>query len=237
MRSVLKVLFGILNTILITFFVSVLPESVDDFLFYFDLESLFALAANLVAIFAFGICFAICVFHGYKSDATDPWAKEKKEMGWLAYAAFVVGTVFFAVGMEVPVFGDLIGFDVFMIIVCVLVAVVFYFLGAFALKELSKYEEMISLLDLKASMKKMTADYTRVDRGSVTYRKYDGDSLEVTIDLFGEGSKVVLDFEPDNTWYTVTGRTVMMYTFEKWAIFVFDKPRHVRVFQSKVHSN
>lgn len=237
MRTILSTLFGFLATLLFSIVVSNLSDSFYNFLYWADLQSLFGFAAHWFGSLLFVVVFLVCVFHGYKSDATDPWAKEKKEMGWFAYAAFVVGTVFFAVGMEVPDFGDLIGFDVFMIIVCVLVAVVFYFLGAFALKELSKYEEMISLLDLKASMKKMTADYTRVDRGSVTYRKYDGNSWEVTIDLFGEESKVVLDFEPDNTWYTVTGRTVMMYTFEQWAFFVFDKPRHVRVFQSKVHSN
>lgn len=236
MRSVLKVLFGFLSTVLFFILASNLTESLSIFLHWLDLESLLRLMAILMGLTGSAICFLFCVFYGYKDDATDVWAKEKKDRGWAAYSAFVGAS--FALGLAFLV-ADLsyetTFFDIFMTVVCIAVAVIGYAVGAFAIADLEKYESPISDEDLKKLFSELTDDYLEVNLDRVTSRAFDGFSTQVTIEDDHKPSEIVLDFDPDETWYTSDGRVVKLFTYEQWAI-VYDttNKKVVSVYESKV---
>ncbi len=171
-----------------------------------------------------------CFVDGRKNDENDPWSEIKKENGRNAYFLFIFGVLFiFAFAAAFTDREWLVG------IVFLIIAVGLLIFGVSSIETMSEYIKVITPTELRKGIRKEIVDYVVVEQSMISIRKY-GESFEVTVKNQSGESKIVLDdHTPDMTWFTTSGRTVKLYKVDQWVIVLFDCPRRVEVYESKVH--
>lgn len=171
-----------------------------------------------------------CFVDGRKNDENDPWSEIKKESGRKAYCLFVVGVL-----LMFPFAAAFSNRHWILGVIFLGIATALLIFGASNIETMTEYIKVITPAELRKKIRHEIADYRVINKSAIFYRVF-GDGYEVTVKMAKSETKIVLDDNAlDMTWFTTSGRTVKLYKVDQWAIVVFDCPRRVEVYESKVH--